>query len=74
MNSSKTWLAWTQRGKSEEDGAPRRFLHRFSDSGLHTTLMVAIVAIVALTLVQAVTMGVAVWQLDTVVVQGQAKR
>ncbi|HEX2012198.1 MAG TPA: hypothetical protein VJN44_14785 [Roseateles sp.] len=51
-----------------------RMLHRFSDSALHTGLLVAIMAIVALTLVQAITTGVAVWQLDTVVVQGQAKR
>lgn len=50
------------------------FLHRFSDSGLHTGLMVAVIALATLALVQAVSMGVAVWQLDPVVVQGSSAK
>lgn len=51
-----------------------RFLHRFSDSALHTGLMVAVVALVGLALAQAISMGVAVWQLDPVVVQGSSAK
>lgn len=53
---------------------PRRFLHRFSDSGLHTTLMVAIVLLTGIALYQAFSVGVAVWQLEPVVVQGTPAR
>ncbi len=66
MNSSNS--------KTESGSPSRRFPHRFSDSGLHTTLMAAVLAIAALALLQAVTTGVAIWQLDTVVVQGQSTK
>jgi hypothetical protein len=53
---------------------PRRFLHRFSDSGLHITLMIAIVLLSGVALFKAVSLGVAVWQLEPVLVQGQAPK
>lgn len=73
MSRLSSWHEFTHRNR-EGESSPRRFIHRFSDSGLHTTLMVAVIALVALALVKAISVGVAVWQLDTVVVQGQAKR
>ena len=50
----------------------RHFLHRFSDSALHTGLMAAVIALVLLALAQAISMGVAVWRLDPVLVQGSS--
>jgi hypothetical protein len=52
-----------------------RFLHRFSDSLLHTSLLVAIVLLAGLTLYHAVSSSSGiVWVLEPVLVQGQAKR
>jgi hypothetical protein len=50
-----------------------RFLHRFSDSMLHTSLMVALGLLVCGVIFKALTVGVSVWLLDPVVVQGQAQ-
>jgi len=50
-----------------------QFLHRFSDSALHTTLMLAIVVLATVTLVKALSVGVAVWILEPVAVQGQSQ-
>lgn len=47
-------------------------LHRFSDGALHTLLLLAVMAIVALTLVQAYNTGVAVWRLEPVIIHGQS--
>jgi len=58
----------------DRTGLRPSFLHRFSDSGLHTGLMVAVIALATLALVQAVSVGVAVWQLDPVVVQGSSAK
>lgn len=68
---SKRLVAFTQR--LWPHGSPMRFVHRFSDSGLHTTLMIAIVLLATLALVQAVRVGVSVWLLDPVVVQGHSQ-
>jgi len=52
-----------------------RFLHRFSDSLLHTSLLVAIMLLAGLTLYHAVSSSSGiVWVLEPVLVQGQAKR
>ena len=60
----------------QDQPRPMRFLHHFSDSLLHTSLLVAIVLLASLTLYQAAssTLGL-VWQLEPVLVHGQqAKR
>ncbi|MDN3921986.1 hypothetical protein [Roseateles violae] len=49
-------------------------LHRFSDSVLHTTLMLALVLLGALALYKIIdTITLTIWQLEPVVVTGQAK-
>lgn len=50
-----------------------RFLHRFSDSLLHTVLMVGLALLVGLVLYEALTFSYEYWRLDTVFVHGQAK-
>lgn len=59
-------------GRSRSDDPMERGLHLYSDSALHTTLMIAVVAIATLAVMQALSVGVRVWQLETVVVQGKA--
>lgn len=49
-------------------------LHEISDSALHIGLLLALAALVILAVLQGATQSVAVWQLETVVVQGQASR
>jgi len=52
-----------------------RFLHRFSDSLLHTSLLVAIVLLAGLALYHTISSSTGiVWVLEPVLVQGQAKR
>lgn len=67
--NSKSLLALSRQWLHQH---PRRFLHRFSDSVLHSTLMIAVVVLATLAMVKAVDMGITVWQLDRVVVTGQA--
>lgn len=58
-------------GRFHRAANPKSFLHRFSDSVLHTSLMVAVVLIATLAMVKAVDMGITIWQLDRVVIEGQ---
>ncbi len=67
---SKHWLGSLQ---SLRQHGSMRFLHRFSDSALHTVLMLAVLLLTVLALFRAASLGVAVWQLEPVVVQGQSQ-
>lgn len=67
---SKHWLDSLQALRHH---GSMRFLHRFSDSALHTVLMLAVLVLTVLALFQAASLGVAVWQLEPVVVQGQSQ-
>ncbi len=49
-------------------------MHEISDSALHIGLLIALAAIVVLAVLQSADQAVAVWQLETVVVQGQTSR
>ena len=55
------------------DSPKIRSLHRFSDSWLHNLLLIAVLLLALLALVKALSFGVAVWQLEPVLVQGQAQ-
>ena len=59
--------------RPEDKPAGQRFLHRFSDSLLHSSLMIAIVLLVSVVMFKAISVGVSVWMLEPVVIQGQAK-
>jgi hypothetical protein len=67
--NSKIWLNIAQRIRPHE---PLQRLHQFSDSALHSWLLVALLAIAALTVYQGINTAVAVWLLEPVVVQGQS--
>ncbi|HEY1089729.1 MAG TPA: hypothetical protein VGE47_01420 [Burkholderiaceae bacterium] len=47
----------------------RSYLHDFSETALHSLLMVAVVGVATIAMIEAVDMGVKVWQLDRVVVE-----
>ena len=52
------------------DSPKIRSLHRFSDSWLHNLLLIAVLLLALVALVKALSLGVAVWQLEPVVVAG----
>ncbi|MDI4633686.1 hypothetical protein J7U46_11550 [Pelomonas sp. V22] len=68
--NTKSLLATARSWRHQPQG-PKTYLHRFSDSALHTTLMIAIVVVASLAVVKAIEVGVTVWQLDKVVVTGR---
>ena len=68
--NSKSLLAVARRLRGDAQGN-KTYLHRFSDSALHTTLMIAVVIVATLVMVKVIEMGVTVWQLDKVVITGQ---
>jgi len=68
--NSKSLSAVARRWRDLHQG-PKSYLHRFSDSALHTSLMIAVVVVATLVMVKAIEMGVTVWQLDKVVVTGR---
>lgn len=70
MNSSKRKRGIAR--QIRDIGHHHSFVHRFSDSLLHTGLLIAVVMLAALALVKAVDMGITIWQLDRVVIQGQS--
>jgi len=47
--------------------------HRFSDSWLHNLLLIAVLLLALLAVVRALSFGVAVWELEPVVVQGHSQ-
>ena len=59
-----------QRSRPEGD---RTGLHRFSDGLLHSALMAAIIAMATIAVVQALEVGVTMWTLEPVVIQGKAQ-
>lgn len=62
--------------RSAPSPSPSRSLHiphRFSDSALHSSLMIAVLTVAALAVVQAFSVGVLMWRLDPVVVTGKAQ-
>jgi hypothetical protein len=67
-----------QRSSPHHDSSPPRgslhVPHHFSDSALHSSLMVAVLAVAALAVVQAFNVGVLMWRLDPVVVTGKAQQ
>lgn len=68
--NSKSLLA-AARNWRHQPHSPKTYLHRFSDSALHTSLMIAVVVVATLVMVKVIEMGVTVWQLDKVVVTGR---
>lgn len=68
--NSKSLLAAARNWRHQQHG-PKTYLHRFSDSVLHTTLMIAVVIVASLAVAKAIEVGVTVWQLDKVVVTGR---
>lgn len=68
--NSKSLAAFAERFR---DHGPMSLLHKFSDSGLHTALLIAVVLIAAVALVKAVTLTVQMWTLEPVVIHGQSK-
>jgi hypothetical protein len=55
------------------DNPKIRSLHRFSDSWLHNLLLIAVLLLALLAVVRALSFGVAVWELEPVVVQGHSQ-
>lgn len=74
---SQAWQGWrTQTRPRSNTGsgiADERAMHRFSDGALHTVLMAAIIAVAVMAVVQMINVGVQMWQLDPVVVQGKSQ-
>lgn len=68
--NSKPLAALAERFKHHH--GPMSLLHKFSDSGLHTALLIAVVLIAAAALVKAVTLTVQMWTFEPVVVHGKA--
>ncbi|MEH0166078.1 hypothetical protein ABT392_19375 [Paucibacter sp. JuS9] len=68
--NSKSLVAVARHWRERLPGK-KSYLHRFSDSALHTTLMVAVVILATLVMIKVVEVGVTVWQLEKVVITGR---
>ncbi|MDM4764619.1 hypothetical protein [Pelomonas sp. SE-A7] len=69
---SQTLLTAARRWRAEH--MIKSYVHRFSDSWLHSALMIAVVVVATIAMVKAIEVGVTVLQLDKVVVTGQPSR
>ncbi len=70
---SQSWNHWRTLARRRPVNEERE-MHRFSDSAMHTALMAAIIAVAVMAVVQMVNVGVQMWQLEPVVVQGKAQQ
>ncbi|WP_423599271.1 hypothetical protein [Roseateles sp. MS654] len=70
---TQAWHGWRAHGRTGPPANDERTLHRFSDGAMHTALMAAIIAVAVMAVVQMINVGVQMWQLEPVVVQGKAQ-
>ncbi len=70
---SQAWHDWRMHGRVTTPAHDEHTLHRFSDGAMHTALMAAVIAVAVMAVVQMVNMGVQMWRLDPVVVQGKSQ-
>lgn len=71
---SQAWHGWRTHARTGPPAHDEHTLHRFSDSAMHTALMAAIIAVAVMAVVQMINVGVQMWQLEPVVVQGKAQQ
>lgn len=71
---SQSWNHWRALTTHQRPVNEERAMHRFSDGAMHTALMAAIIAVAVMAVVQMVNVGVQMWQLEPVVVQGKAQQ
>ncbi|MDH0867678.1 hypothetical protein [Mitsuaria sp. GD03876] len=70
---SQAWHGWRSHARTAPATNDERAMHRFSDGALHTVLMAAIIAVAVMAVAQMISVGVRMWQLDPVVVQGKSQ-
>ncbi len=70
---SQAWHGWRLHARTGSPTHDERSLHRFSDGAMHTVLMAAVIAVAVMAVVQMINVGVQMWQLEPVVVQGKAQ-
>lgn len=70
---SQAWHGWRLHARAGSPTNDERSMHRFSDGAMHTALMAAVIAVAVIAVVQMINVGVQMWQLEPVVVQGKAQ-
>lgn len=70
---SQAWHGWRSHMRAATPANDERAMHRFSDGAMHTVLMAAIIAVAVMAVAQMISVGVQMWQLEPVVVQGKSQ-